>query len=99
MAAAAATVRFRKTIASSHCVKLYDMMGELGLCRVMCGVHLSSSPHFAHKNKPAERLKHAAANGHYSGPLNMTNGGVAPIESHSLHAILQHAAVRQHGGA
>lgn len=41
----------------------------------MYGVHLSSSSILHTKISQLERFKHKAANGHYSIPLNMTNGG------------------------
>lgn len=42
----------------------------------MYEVHLSSSSILHTKISQLERFKHEAANGHYSIPLNMTNGGL-----------------------
>ncbi len=42
----------------------------------MYEVHSSSSPILHTKISQIERFKHEAANGHYSIPLNMTNGGL-----------------------
>lgn len=49
---------------------------SLDVCKVMYEVHLSSSSILHTKISQLEGFKHEAANGHYSIPLNMTNGGL-----------------------